>query len=186
MCLIYVLLLIYFLLNGKKCLLNHLSFLLKKLNLHSTFMCWEQNIAAKTTEAAGLLCSSWSENIWMYELVVHPNFFQNGSYRPLSLSLFPGPNTIHGRVLFRGKDDLLSVTYMHCSLRSRNIFSDDEESLTKMIEASMIFGKVLFFLISRAGKFNLVCKSKRTSFFGARFRNVHIFKLSKMKVLKWK
>lgn len=56
--------------------------MLKKLNLHSTFMCWEQNIAAKTTEAAGLLCSSWSENIWMYELVVHPNFFQNGSYRP--------------------------------------------------------------------------------------------------------
>lgn len=62
-----------------------------------------------------------------------------------------------------------------------------------MVEVSMIFEQVLlfiFFFIYRAGKFNLVCESKRISLFGARFRNVHVIcycvKVSKIKVLKSK
>lgn len=49
-------------------------------------------------------------------------------------------------------------------------------SRQKIIEVSMIFGQVLLltflFFFYRGRKFYHVCESKRSSFFGARFRNV--------------
>lgn len=47
-------------------------------------------------------------------------------------------------------------------------------SRQKIIEVSMIFAQVLLltFFFYRGRKFYHVCESKRSSFFGARFRNV--------------
>lgn len=47
-------------------------------------------------------------------------------------------------------------------------------SRQKIVEVSMIFGQVLLltFFFNRGRKFYHVCESKRSSFFGARFRNV--------------